>query len=53
MIPQTKEALLSDKRFFMALSLNDVEKIAKLSRLTLTDEEKQNACRVERHFRHG
>ncbi|WP_448979429.1 Asp-tRNA(Asn)/Glu-tRNA(Gln) amidotransferase subunit GatC, partial [Neisseria sp.] len=24
----------------MALSLNDVEKIAKLSRLTLTDEEK-------------
>lgn len=38
----------------MALSLNDVEKIAKLSRLTLTDEEKkQNACRVERHFRHG
>ena len=40
MIPQTKEALLSDKDFFMALSLNDVEKIAKLSRLTLTDEEK-------------
>lgn len=38
----------------MALSLNDVEKIAKLSRLTLTDEEKnKNACRVERHFRHG
>lgn len=25
----------------MALSLNDVEKIAKLSRLTLTDEEKK------------
>ena len=39
MIPQTQGALLSDKDFY-GFKLNDVEKIAKLSRLTLTDEEK-------------
>ena len=38
----------------MALSLTDVEKIAKLSRLSLTGEERQNPLsELERHFCHG
>ena len=38
----------------MALSLNDVEKIAKLSRLTLTDEEKNKMlAELNDILRHG